>query len=544
VNRTKSRRTKLSAVQRRIVAEITRLQRRGEPLNITAVKRSHPELIEAAYAIRPFWGWKQAIEAAGIDYTRIKVRLEPYVKCEVCGEYLAALSTHLIVLHGLTLDKYRQDYPESELVSEDLRAKLWSVKLRRQRGGSILPHWEPLWSEQYALDRLAELHRRGVDLSVSALSTRDPVMRWASKHFGSWDATLRRAGIDPATVRKLGPYRTWTRQLVLDEIGRRHAHGLPLSTQQLERGEASDPVLRLKGVEFFGSWRNAIRAAGLDYSKILAYAPRKYPTRASVTKEIRRRQREGFAISYRAVCGSETRDSALVNSAIRYFGTWRRAVESAGFRYEHIRANGPKYRNADDVLREIRGRRRQGVLSRLVAVTKGPHADMALWTAAKRLFGGWRQAVRSAGVVYDEHIRPSKYPTRASIVSEIRRRHRAGLPLNSEGVRKLEPRDASLHDCGCKVFGSWRAAVEAAGFDYDCIRNPGRAPYRTRDQLLKAIRRRVRQGLPMTWDAVACGKHPDSALHWASRKLFGSWPAAKRAAGVGAGGHERGSASR
>ncbi len=39
-----------------IIRKIQQLHRRGEPLNISAVKRSHPELIRAVYNAKPFRG--------------------------------------------------------------------------------------------------------------------------------------------------------------------------------------------------------------------------------------------------------------------------------------------------------------------------------------------------------------------------------------------------------------------------------------------------------------------------------------------------------
>ena len=67
-------RPKLTTLQRKLTSQIRRLFARGEPLNICAVKRNHPELVKAVYEIKPFWGWKRALEAAGTDPATILPR--------------------------------------------------------------------------------------------------------------------------------------------------------------------------------------------------------------------------------------------------------------------------------------------------------------------------------------------------------------------------------------------------------------------------------------------------------------------------------------
>jgi hypothetical protein len=44
---------------------IRQLHARGEPLNISAVCRTHPELLQAVFEIKPFLGWLGAIRALG-----------------------------------------------------------------------------------------------------------------------------------------------------------------------------------------------------------------------------------------------------------------------------------------------------------------------------------------------------------------------------------------------------------------------------------------------------------------------------------------------
>ena len=106
----------MSIQRRKIIETIQRLHSSGEPLNISAVKRSHPELIRSVYDAVPFRGWKRALEDAGIDYFKIKVELEDVIKCELCGNSFRALSPHLMGRHQVQPCEYLMDYPGTELV--------------------------------------------------------------------------------------------------------------------------------------------------------------------------------------------------------------------------------------------------------------------------------------------------------------------------------------------------------------------------------------------------------------------------------------------
>lgn len=71
--------------KQRLIRQIQRLHVKREPLNVSPVKRNHPELIKAVYAMRPFWGWEQALKDAGICCGKINVELLDYCTCLICG---------------------------------------------------------------------------------------------------------------------------------------------------------------------------------------------------------------------------------------------------------------------------------------------------------------------------------------------------------------------------------------------------------------------------------------------------------------------------
>jgi hypothetical protein len=67
-----------------LISEIKALHLRREPLNILAVKRRQPKLIQAVYRITPYLGWKQALAEAGLTYKDINVEYDDKVTCAIC----------------------------------------------------------------------------------------------------------------------------------------------------------------------------------------------------------------------------------------------------------------------------------------------------------------------------------------------------------------------------------------------------------------------------------------------------------------------------
>src|ERR1039458_7210168 len=114
----------LTTQQLKIVAEIRRLHKQDKPLNISAVRASRPDLLQEVYAIKPFWGWKRALESAGLDYHNIRIELSECVRCRICNQEHRGLSGHLLTAHEVSKEEYLVDYPKAELVSEEVRARL------------------------------------------------------------------------------------------------------------------------------------------------------------------------------------------------------------------------------------------------------------------------------------------------------------------------------------------------------------------------------------------------------------------------------------
>ncbi|HEY3282700.1 MAG TPA: hypothetical protein VGN26_10535, partial [Armatimonadota bacterium] len=122
-----------------------------------------------------------------------------------------------------------------------------------------------------------------------------------------------------------------------------------------------------------------------------------------ILEEIRRLHASGSEITQSKV---ETIDSRLTSAAVRYFGSWRAAVVSAGIDYRGVAETGRKRRSEkmtkwskDSILQQIRDLNLRGEdLSSSVVRRK----HLALYATARRPehFGSWSQAVTAAGIDY------------------------------------------------------------------------------------------------------------------------------------------------
>jgi len=110
--------------------------------------------------------------------------------------------------------------------------------------------------------------------------------------------------------------------------------------------------------------------------------------------------------------------------------------------------------------------------------------------------------------------------TRKRVITAIKKRHRKHQSLR----RNLVP--AALHDAACRLFGTWRAAIEKAGLNYDHIRILRQW---SRKKVIKYVQELAAQGIPITSKHI---KEHYPYLYSAGIKKFPrSWSKVLRAAG-------------
>jgi hypothetical protein len=239
--------------ERDILKAILKREYDGLPLNRRALLRQDRELHNAI--LRAFRGWDHALRAAGIDPDRVR-RQRRWSRRAIIEGILKLAG------EGRPLNAAAVQKAEPNLASAALRwFHSWAEAL--DAAGIAPARWAkrvPSWTRERVIRTVQGIHAGGGSVSHAALR-RNSVTRAATLLFGSWDAALRAAGLDPEAVRL---HRTpWTPDEVVREIRRKARACEPLNAKAV-----SPYSLRRRGRVFFGSWDAALSAAGLDPAKV------------------------------------------------------------------------------------------------------------------------------------------------------------------------------------------------------------------------------------------------------------------------------------
>ncbi len=151
--------------------------------------------------------------------------------------------------------------------------------------------------------------------------------------------------------------------------------------------------------------------------------------------------------------------------------------------------------------------------------------QVALLRAATRYFGSWRGAIEFAGLNYDD-IRRYKSWTKPRILDRIRELHTQGEDLSWRHVSMIVDPQLAAAATKRKHFGSWKAAVAAAGLDYGTIR---RYQEWDEDSIIGRVNELHSKGVDLNAKSM---EEYDITLITAARRRFDSWDRALTASGL------------
>ena len=237
-----------------------------------------------------------------------------------------------------------------------------------------------------------------------------------------------------------------------------------------------------------------------------------------ILQELRRLHKDGVNLSYSHLASSK---QPLLSAAAYHFGSYRGAIEKAGIDYSEV-IQRPRW-TKPRIIRMLKEAKRKGVELNWSSVTRrGDELARAAFAAIQtRLFGKWDRALHAAGLDADDVVIYRAWD-KAAVVFELKSRGQNGEALNSGGLQKEDP---GLHAAAIRYFGSYSAALKAAKF------NPSNHRERRRwdkQAVLVALKSANKRGAVS--DTVI--RHDDPGLYGAALLLFGSFTAARRAAGV------------
>ncbi len=215
--------------------------------------------------------------------------------------------------------------------------------------------FQKIWTGELVRQYILDANGRE-PLNSHYFSTHYPsVYAAAERIFGSWKAAIESAGLDYRKIRK---YRIWTRSGVLQTIKQMKKAGKSLSCQTVQN---SDKPLYMAAIHRFQSWSQAVRAAGIDYSKIRR---RRSMTPEEIKSEILALFRRGEDLAY---SNMREKHQYLLAAGMKKLGkgSWaaarrkcgiRRNYRLAKYKFNKQRRNGntgPMHFNEHDIQESV-----------------------------------------------------------------------------------------------------------------------------------------------------------------------------------------------
>jgi hypothetical protein len=259
----------------------------------------------------------------------------------------------------------------------------------------------------------------------------------AKRAFGNWNAAVRAAGYSHLLPT---PPRMWPKPeifVLLQNLVKKHGY---VSTGLLLRARRPGYVRPDWAVgRLFGSLEKAVREGGIRHGKGPAGTTKSLLMRPawtkwspeSVLRALRERIRLGLPMNAAAI---QKLPGSIYHAAVKRFGSWPETLSLLGLDPERIQSH--RVWSRERVLSAIRK------LGRPVSHTEIHRRDSGLLQAARKQFGGWRSACLAAGIALPPRGHSALKWTRERILGEIRRRsrNRTSLPstrLARAGLRGL-----------------------------------------------------------------------------------------------------------
>lgn len=231
----------------------------------------------------------------------------------------------------------------------------------------------------------------------------------------------------------------WNPEVVTRAIQDRASASKPLNAKAVE---VENSRLIAAARRLFGNWNSALVAAGVDPASVRPQStrvPRGSWDRESIIEQIRRYSANAIPLYAHHI---RSIDNRLVSAAHYYFGSWSKALEAAGEDANRIRHTVP--RDAEQIVTAIREMAAAKVSLRDYSVRR---QDRALYAAAQKQFGSWRNALKASGVE-ETGIGPNSRWSRDDVRQIVLEYVAVGYPLKRVFRRHSHLKAAILREWG------------------------------------------------------------------------------------------------
>ncbi|QOV91499.1 hypothetical protein [Humisphaera borealis] len=240
-----------------IVKAVKKLYAQGRDLSYNAMASRQQALVSAA--AYHFGSYRTAVEKAGVDYAEV-TRRPRWTRQKIIALIKAARRKD-DDLHWSAVTKRRDELGRAAFAS--LQPRLfgsWDRALTASGLDADDVNRYRKWDREHILFELKGRYKGHEPLNSGAIQRDDPGLHAASvRHFGSYDAALKAAKIDPVKVRER---KRWDKAEVIKSIKAAKRSGKKLSDSSIRKEE---PALYGAAVRLFGSFTLARTAAGVKF---------------------------------------------------------------------------------------------------------------------------------------------------------------------------------------------------------------------------------------------------------------------------------------
>lgn len=183
-----------------------------------------------------------------------------------------------------------------------------------------------VWTQERLIETIRQLNEQGVDLSPTAIQKTHGALFSSARsrsHFGNWRDAIQAAGLSYDEIKRVK--QRWSREEILQQIKQCHTCGEDLLHPSFKEKHRS-LYLAACAHRYFGSWRRAIRAAGLDHETM---RESRVWTKARILRTIQEMQEQGQPLGWahiKNVCPGIYRAARRKEN----FGSWHNALIAAG----------------------------------------------------------------------------------------------------------------------------------------------------------------------------------------------------------------------
>jgi len=488
---------------------------------------------DGAFDPASFRGWRETLERAGLSYDRILIVPEIEVACLHCGYREGRIDHHMNGEHGQSAAEYRQEFPGGEVFSEDLRMGRMGLRHGKE-SKRIVPHWEPAWSLNYALDRLHHYHRLGLPMNRSYWTSNEPGLAgYLRRIFTHWEPVLEAIGLNPEMERK-------AKKIVY--LKKKKA----IRSELISLGKERPEVLRIVSAVTQGT-QSLIRSAVLVYGSYeAALEDAGIPSRVVMPEldnaEMLSARERLLAACRERLAGPRRRDEQWLlrfyeeyEDVMRaFYGNWSTLIAFLGSDPQQFFAapGTDQYPDEAAVLKGLKSRHAAGLP---LDQTRLRNDNAGLAIRASQFFGKMSKALEAVGLeVVPHNFRRMRYKSGEEVLAALTERRESGTSLYP--IDLLAENDGQrLHKWALRYFGSYAAALAGIGVTLGLkpVDRSGQIIYPNAKSVLEAIRARAKNGLGLSHEnlKVVAAKGGDVTLRLAGIREFSTWEAALFEAG-------------